>query len=145
MQDEVIFTEDNGVGVITLNRPDRLNALTYSMVQKINKNLNSWEINDNINCIIIEGAGDRSFCAGGDVVKLRKEVLELIPNFTKLNDLPSYNEIEFINLPSNFVSEKVIIKELDYFFTNAISRASKTMSECRQIKKDSKKTGTDNL
>ena len=57
MQDEVIFTEDNGVGVITLNRPDRLNALTYSMVQKINKNLNSWEINDNINCIIIEGAG----------------------------------------------------------------------------------------
>ncbi len=75
MQDEVIFTEDNGVGVITLNRPDRLNALTYSMVQKINKNLNSWEINDNINCIIIEGAGDRSFCAGGDVVKLRKEVL----------------------------------------------------------------------
>ena len=52
MQDEVIFTEDNGVGVITLNRPDRLNALTYSMVQKINKNLNSWEINDNINCIM---------------------------------------------------------------------------------------------
>jgi len=75
MQDEVIFTEDNGVGVITLNRPERLNALTYSMVQQINKNLNSWEINDHINCIIIEGAGDRSFCAGGDVVKLRKEVL----------------------------------------------------------------------
>ena len=75
MQDEVIFTEDNGVGVITLNRPERLNALTYSMVQQINKSLNSWEINDNINCIIIEGAGDRSFCAGGDVVKLRREVL----------------------------------------------------------------------
>ena len=35
MQDEVIFTEDNGVAVITLNRPDRLNALTYSMVQKV--------------------------------------------------------------------------------------------------------------
>ena len=60
MQDEVIFTEDNGVGVITLNRPDRLNALTYSMVQKINKNLDYWEVNDNINSIIIEGAGDLS-------------------------------------------------------------------------------------
>ena len=80
MQDEVIFTEDNGVGVITLNRPDRLNALTYSMVQKINKNLNSWEINDNINCIIIEGAGDRSFCAGGDVVKLRNCLLYTSPS-----------------------------------------------------------------
>lgn len=75
MQDEVIFTEENGVGIITLNRPERLNALTYSMVQLINQNLNSWEKNNNINCIIIEGAGDRSFCAGGDVVKLRKEVL----------------------------------------------------------------------
>ena len=75
MQDEVIFTEENGVGIITLNRPERLNALTYSMVQLINLNLNSWETNNNINCIIIEGAGDRSFCAGGDVVKLRKEVL----------------------------------------------------------------------
>ena len=75
MQDEVIFTEENGVGIITLNRPERLNALTYSMVQLINQNLNSWETNNNINCIIIEGAGDRSFCAGGDVVKLRKEVL----------------------------------------------------------------------
>ena len=52
------------------------------------------------------------------------------------------NKIKSIS--SNFVSEEVNIKELDYFFTNAISRASKTMSECRQIKQDSKKTGTDN-
>jgi enoyl-CoA hydratase/carnithine racemase len=75
MEEEVIFTKENGVGIITLNRPDRLNALTYSMVEKINQNLNSWEIDDQINSVIIEGAGDRSFCAGGDVVKLRKEVL----------------------------------------------------------------------
>ena len=51
MQDEVIFTEANGVGVITLNRPDRLNALTYSMVQKINKNLNST-INENFLLVV---------------------------------------------------------------------------------------------
>ena len=44
----------------------------------------------------------------------------------------------------DFISEKINIKELDYYFTNAISRASKTMSECRQIKQNSKKTGTDN-
>ena len=42
------------------------------------------------------------------------------------------------------MSEVLNIRELDYFYTNAISRASKTMSECRQIKQDSKKTGTDN-
>ncbi len=44
----------------------------------------------------------------------------------------------------NFTSEEVLIEELDYFYTNSISRASKTMSECRQINRSSKKTGTDN-
>ena len=102
MEDEVIFTEDNGVGLITLNRPDRLNALTYSMVQKINKNLNSWEINDNINCIIIEGAGDRSFCAGGDVVKLRKEVLADGGPPTKLSKSFFYDEYTLNYKISNY-------------------------------------------
>ena len=53
--------------------------------------------------------------------------------------------MEKINTFPKFLSETVNIKELDYFFTNAISRASKTMSECRQIRYNSKKTGTDNL
>ena len=54
MQNEVIFSEDNGVGIITLNRPDRLNALTYSMVDLINQNLSLWETNNDINCVVIE-------------------------------------------------------------------------------------------
>ena len=76
---------------------------------------------------------------------LRKEILNSIPNFTKLNELPSFSESAINNTSHNFFSEDINIKELDYFFTNAISRASKTMSECRQIKHESKKTGTDNL
>ncbi len=76
---------------------------------------------------------------------LRKEVFNLIPNFTKLNEVPKYKDCIVNNTTCKFVSEKVIIKELDYYFTNAISRASKTMSDCRQIKLNSKKTGTDNI
>ncbi len=76
---------------------------------------------------------------------LREEVLSLIPNFTKLNELPSFKDIRTSNQSSYFVNEEVFIKQLDYFFTNAISRASKTMSECRQIKQNIKKTGTDNI
>ena len=72
-------------------------------------------------------------------------MLNFIPNFTKINELPSYKDCQINNETTNFVSEEVNIKELDYFFTNSISRASKTMSECRQIKLSSKKTGTDNL
>ena len=76
---------------------------------------------------------------------LRKEVFNSISNFSKLNELPSFKESTIKNTSPKFLSETVNIKELDYFFTNAISRSSKTMSECRQIRHDSKKTGTDNL
>jgi len=75
---------------------------------------------------------------------LRKETLSLIPNFTAINELPSFYDSKVINTSPYFLSEIIKIRELDYFFTNSISRASKTMSECRQIKQDSKKTGTDN-
>ena len=73
---------------------------------------------------------------------LRKEVLNLIPNFTKLNELPNFKEAQEVNTSSEFFSESVNIKNLDYFYTNSISRASKTMSECRQIKQKLRKTGT---
>ena len=75
---------------------------------------------------------------------LRKETLSLIPNFTEINKLPSFDDSKVTNTSPYFFSEIIKIRELDYFFTNSISRASKTMSECRQIKQVSKKTGTDN-
>ena len=40
-----------------------------------------------------------------------------------------------------FISEKILIKPLDYYYSNSISRASKTMSECRQINQTVRKTG----
>ena len=76
MQEEVLYNVKNGVGIITLNRPDRLNALTFNMVQSITQNLVNWEKDDKIKTVIIEGAGEKAFCAGGDVVNLRKKVLE---------------------------------------------------------------------
>ena len=41
-------------------------------------------------------------------------------------------------------SEKIFVRELDYYYTNSISRSSKTMSECRQIRQKIKKDGTNN-
>ena len=77
--------------------------------------------------------------------QLREKVLKLIPNFTKINDLPSFSDKEIGDVKTNFVSEEIYIKELDYFYSNSISRSSKTMSECRQIKQNLKKTGTSNI
>ena len=101
--------------------------------------LEDWKIFN----LILKALGKKESLSNFE--SLRKEVLNLIPNFTKLNELPSFKECEINNLSNNYISEEVInIKELDYYFTNAISRASKTMSECRQIKYSSQKTGTNN-
>jgi len=76
--------------------------------------------------------------------QLRKEVLNSIPNFSELNELPKNLESKNSKIQSNFVSEKITIRELDYYYTNSISRSSKTMSECRQIRQKIKKDGTNN-
>ena len=76
---------------------------------------------------------------------LRKEAKEKIINFTEINELPEKTLPITKDKDCDFVSEKILIKPLDYYYSNSISRASKTMSECRQIKQNSKKTGTNNL
>jgi enoyl-CoA hydratase len=58
------------LGHITLNRPKALNALTYAMCEEITRLLVAWEKDPNIGAVLINGAGDRAFCAGGDVILL---------------------------------------------------------------------------
>ena len=70
--------------------------------QKLNQYLNLWEVKEEINCVIIEGAGDRSFCAGGDVVKLRKEVLADGGPPTQLSKSFFYDEYTLNYKISNF-------------------------------------------
>ena len=76
--------------------------------------------------------------------QLRKEVLNSIPNFTEINELPKSSQIQNLDIQTNFEYEEVYIRELDYYYTNSISRSSKTMSECRQINQKVKKNGTSN-
>ena len=56
----------NGVGVITLNRPDARNAMSGEMNAALSHTLAAWELDPAIKCIILTGAG-KGFCAGGDV------------------------------------------------------------------------------
>ena len=56
-----------GVGTVTLNRPHALNAFTLDMYRAFDPVLREWEADPDIRLIVIRGAGDRAFCAGGDV------------------------------------------------------------------------------
>ena len=129
------FTEQNGLYENLEGRVQECKKASYP----VGESLEDWKIFN----LILKKLKKNEDLSNFDL--LRKEVLSLIPNFTKLNELPSFKENSNYNSTPNFVSEKVKIKELDYFFTNAISRSSKTMSECRQIKLSLNKTGTDNL
>ena len=55
-----------GVGLITLNRPERRNALHHDMFPPIKAALRAWSADDSIGCIVLTGAGE-GFCSGGDV------------------------------------------------------------------------------
>jgi enoyl-CoA hydratase len=70
MTDEIQYRVIGNLGHITLNRPKALNALTYAMCEKITELLLEWQDNSEIGAVLIDGAGDRAFCAGGDVILL---------------------------------------------------------------------------
>ena len=73
---EVLFDVRGGIGLITLNRPKALNALTQGMVLDIHPQMEAWAEDDAIKAVVIVGAGDRGFCAGGDILWLRNNGLE---------------------------------------------------------------------
>ena len=66
--DEVLFAVENGnVGVITLNRPKALNALNLPMANAILPQIKEWAADSKIKLVLIEGTGEKAFCAGGDI------------------------------------------------------------------------------
>lgn len=68
--DAIHTKDDHAIGVITLNNPKALNAQNLNMVQAIAKVLTTWQKDDKVVAIVIGGAGERAFCAGGDIKSL---------------------------------------------------------------------------
>ena len=128
------YTEQDGLYENLEGRVQECKKASYP----IGEALEDWKILN----LILKKLGKNESLSNFDY--LRKEVLNLIPNFSEINSLPVQKEIKNKISINNFISEDVIIKKLDYFYSNSISRASKTMSECRQINQNSKKTGTNN-
>ncbi|MEZ5816399.1 MAG: enoyl-CoA hydratase/isomerase family protein [Hyphomicrobiaceae bacterium] len=69
-QPEVLIRTEGRAGRLTLNRPKALNALTLGMVRDIWTTLLAWKSDPAIHVVILDGAGDRALCAGGDVLSL---------------------------------------------------------------------------
>jgi len=68
--DEILTRVDGTVGFVTLNRPKAINALTHAMVNALSAVLTAWAQDPEIYVVVLDGAGERGLCAGGDIVAL---------------------------------------------------------------------------
>ena len=97
-----------------------------------------WEI---FNLISEKINGDLLFKNFNSV---RRSVLNKIPNFSDIDSLPIKKVQDDKKLTTSFIKEKIKINKVDYYYTNSISRSSKTMAECRKIRDKELKYGTNN-
>lgn len=76
MQNSVLIEIKNRVALLTLNRPEKLNALNYQTNDRLLELLDKIEDNGDIGAVILTGAGDRAFSAGGDIHEFTASIKE---------------------------------------------------------------------
>lgn len=67
---EILFDRKGSLGLVTLNRPKALNALTLDMIRLFDPQLRAWAADPEVKAVVVQGVGEKAFCAGGDVMKL---------------------------------------------------------------------------
>ena len=94
--DNVIFKKENHIALVTLNRPESLNAFNYNLLVELGQVIESIRTNSDIYLVIITGAGNRSFSVGADLKERRTlSQKEVSRNLDKIGEL--FSTIE--NLP----------------------------------------------
>lgn len=92
----ILFTKENGIGVLTINRPKALNALNTETVTELNDCVGKIENDPEVKVLIITGGGQKSFVAGADIVEMStKNAIEgrhfgkiSQDTFTRIENLP---------------------------------------------------------
>jgi NADH-quinone oxidoreductase subunit G len=128
------YTEQNGLFENLEGRIQECRKASYPT----NKALEDWKIFNLINYSL---NNSNLFT---DLSSIRNLALQEIPNFSEIDLLPKKIKPAKTNSLPEMVSEKINIRDIDYYFSNSIARASKTMSDCRYISNDNKKSGTNN-
>jgi enoyl-CoA hydratase/carnithine racemase len=111
----VIFSEietktNKRIALAELNAPQSLNALNMSMFELLHKQLLEWQSNDEIAMVILQGAGDKAFCAGGDVVSLYHALKTERENITDTQSSTVQKTAETI------INDQTIINSFGYDF-----------------------------
>ncbi|KAB1073658.1 enoyl-CoA hydratase/isomerase family protein [Methylobacterium planeticum] len=67
---EILFERRGALGLVTLNRPKALNALSLGMIRAMHAQLEAWEKDPEVTRVAVRGTGGRAFCAGGDIRRI---------------------------------------------------------------------------
>ncbi len=68
MDNTVVMMENHeGIGIITINRPDKLNALNGEVIEQLDEIIQTLKTDPKIQAVIFRGAGEKSFVAGADI------------------------------------------------------------------------------
>jgi len=75
----ILVERDERVGIVTLNRPEQLNALNFQLVHELGDALQEFDRDETIGCIIITGSGEKAFAAGADIKEMAdKSLVEMM-------------------------------------------------------------------
>ncbi len=75
----ILVEQEDGVGIVTLNRPDVLNAMNRALVRELSEAVTALDADDGIGCIVITGSGEKAFSAGGDIHEQRADDKKYTP------------------------------------------------------------------
>jgi enoyl-CoA hydratase/carnithine racemase len=76
MSELVLLETRDAAAILTLNRPEKLNALNYALVDRLKERLDAIERDSDIRAVILTGAGDRAFSAGADIAEFSETLRE---------------------------------------------------------------------
>ena len=74
MSEPILLEVQDAIALITLNRPERLNALNYALIDHLMAALDAIEVDSSVRAVILTGAGERAFSAGADVHEFSESV-----------------------------------------------------------------------
>ncbi len=118
---EEISTESNKkIALAELNSPGSLNALNIEMIELLTAQLALWQSDDNIAMVILQGAGDKAFCAGGDVVSLYHSLSAQRKSQDLHKSVSLDDEAVRNNLAYDFFSKEYYLDQLIHNYTKPI-------------------------
>ena len=65
--DELLYTVESGIARVTINRPERRNAMTFDVIGELRARFRQAKADTNVRVVVLAGAGDQAFCAGADL------------------------------------------------------------------------------